>query len=115
VIVCDGFVGNALLKFAEGMISFLTSYIKEEMQKNLLGSLAGLALRPSLRKIKSRLDPSELGGAPLLGVNGTCIVSHGSSSAVAIKNAIIMGSRCVHHQLNDKIMHTLGGEQAKTS
>ncbi len=89
VITCDGFDGNLLLKYTEGLAATLTGMLKEE----LLGGgvrekLGGLLIKPALRRFKKRMDYEEHGGAPLLGVNGAMIKAHGSSSAIAFKNAI---------------------------
>lgn len=110
VVVCDGFVGNVVLKFAEGIVHFITGHLKSELGKSLISSLGALTLMPTLRRFKSQLDASEYGGAPLLGVNGVGIVSHGSSGAVAIKNAIRMAGECVRHDINGKIMSALKAE-----
>jgi glycerol-3-phosphate acyltransferase PlsX len=88
VVICDGFVGNVVLKFAEGLGGALFDMLKEEFTANLAASLGALMLKPGLRRIKKRMDYTEYGGAPLLGVKGPVIVSHGSSNAKAIRNAI---------------------------
>lgn len=89
VAVCDGFVGNVLLKFLEGTGSFIFSALNEVYSKNIISKLAALAVKKELRKFKKRLDYEEYGGAPLLGVNGKVIKGHGSSNAKTIKNAVI--------------------------
>ena len=111
VVVCDGFVGNVVLKFAEGLVSFFTSHLKAEVRKSFIASIGGLAMMPALRRIKNQLDSSEYGGAPLLGVNGVGIVSHGASGAIAIKNALRMAGECVRHDINGKIMAALESER----
>jgi len=88
VIVCDGFVGNIVLKFAEGLASTLLGMIKEEAQRNLVCTAGALLMKPGFRRIKRRMDPNEYGGAPLLGINGVVIIAHGASNAKAIYNAI---------------------------
>lgn len=88
VVVCDGFVGNGLLKFAEGLAFLFVDLLKEELQGSLRGRLAGWLARPRLRRLRGRLDYAHYGGAPLLGVNGLCIISHGSSKAEAITSAV---------------------------
>jgi glycerol-3-phosphate acyltransferase PlsX len=108
VVVCDGFVGNAILKFGEGLLSSFTAYLKDELTLgNPITQLGALMVRPAMKRCKARLDVNEYGGAPLLGVNGTCIVSHGSSDEVAIKNAIRMAGDCVNRDINGKIMQAL--------
>ena len=113
VVVCDGFVGNVVLKVAEGLIAFFSNHVKTEVSKTLLSSLGALTLLPALRKIKNQMDSSEYGGAPLLGVNGVGIVSHGASGAMAIKNAIRTAGDCVRHEINDKIQQALEGGGVK--
>ncbi len=88
VVVCDGFVGNVVLKVSEGLSDTLLGLIRAEMTSSLPNKLAAAVLRPSLRKIGKRLDYAEYGGLPLLGVNGVAIISHGRSNAKAIKNAL---------------------------
>ena len=88
VVVCDGFVGNVVLKLSEGLSETLLELIREEMTKSLPNKLAGAVLRSDLRTMGKRLDYAEYGGLPLLGVNGSAIISHGRSKAKAIKNAL---------------------------
>ncbi len=88
VIVCDGFVGNVVLKLSEGLAETLLGLMRAEMTSSLPNKLAAAVLRPGLRKVFQRLDYAEYGGVPLLGVNGSAIVSHGRSNAKAIKNAL---------------------------
>jgi phosphate acyltransferase len=88
VIVCDGFAGNVVLKLSEGLAETLLGMIRAEMTSSLLNKLAAAVLRPGLRRIGHRLDYAEYGGVPLLGINGSAIVSHGRSNAKAIKNAL---------------------------
>jgi len=88
VVVCDGFVGNVVLKLSEGLAETLLGLIRTQMTSSLPNKLAAAVLLPSLRKVFRRLDYAEYGGVPLLGVNGAAIVSHGRSNAKAIKNAL---------------------------
>jgi len=88
VVVCDGFVGNVVLKLSEGLAETLLGLIRAEMTSSLPRKLAAAVLRPGLRKIGRRLDYAEYGGVPLLGVNGSAIIAHGRSNAKAIKNAL---------------------------
>jgi glycerol-3-phosphate acyltransferase PlsX len=88
VVVCDGFVGNVVLKLAEGLSETLIDLIKGQIASDLPGKLAGAVVRPRLRKLVKRMDYAEYGGVPLLGVNGSAIISHGRSKAKAIKNAL---------------------------
>ena len=88
VVVCDGFVGNVLLKFGEGVVKNLYFLLKKEMKRNPLNFIGLIFLIPLLNRLKKVLDYAEYGGAPLLGIKKTCIISHGRSKARAIKNAI---------------------------
>jgi glycerol-3-phosphate acyltransferase PlsX len=103
VVVCDGFVGNVLLKFAESVIPSISGMIKDEIQRHPLSMMAGLLLKPAFRRLRRRLDYSEVGGAPLLGVDGTCIIAHGRSNVRAIKNAIRVAARCAEAGVAESI------------
>ena len=103
VIVCDGFVGNVVLKLSEGIADYLIQLIKEEMKKSpILLMTAALILKGVFKDIKKKIDYDEYGGAPLLGVNGICIIGHGSSNAKAIKNGIRV---CIESVKNNIIQH----------
>lgn len=95
VMVCDGFVGNIILKVVEGTAGSIFSLLKEELTRDLQSKIGALLLKPRLKSLKGRLDYAEYGGAPLLGVNGVSIICHGSSKADAIKNAIRVAQSCV--------------------
>lgn len=88
VIVCDGFVGNVILKFMEGVAGTLLGIIKDEVMADTRGKLGGLLLKPAFRRVKAHMDYNEVGGAPLLGVRGNVIKAHGSSGGHAIACAI---------------------------
>lgn len=88
VIVCDGFVGNTILKMYEGVASTLLSSLKEEIMASFVGKIGGLLIKPASKKLKKRFDYKEYGGAPFLGVDGICVKAHGSSDAKAYTNAI---------------------------
>jgi glycerol-3-phosphate acyltransferase PlsX len=88
VIVCDGFTGNVALKISESLAEMIGSNLKRLFKSNWLSKLGYLLLKPKLDEFKKKVDYSETGGAPLLGVNGVVIIAHGSSSPKAIKNAI---------------------------
>ncbi|MFO7889097.1 MAG: phosphate acyltransferase PlsX [bacterium] len=103
VVVCDGFVGNILLKFAESLAGLLSKSMKRTIRGNLPGTIGLYLLRPSLRKLFKMFDYQEYGGAPLLGVNGNCVISHGSSSARAIKNAIEEAFNMVKNNITQQI------------
>jgi glycerol-3-phosphate acyltransferase PlsX len=103
VIVCDGFVGNVLLKFAEAVGEIMLQIIKEELPLGVRGKLGSAILKPNLKRIKQRIDHAEHGGALLLGVAGVCIISHGSSQAPSIFNAIRIAKEAVEHQVSERI------------
>lgn len=99
VVVCDGFVGNVILKLSEGMAKTLLKMIKTSMTSNLLGTLGLLLGKNSLMKVKKAMDSEEIGGAPLLGAARPVIKAHGSSKAKGIKNAIRQAKTCVENDL----------------
>jgi glycerol-3-phosphate acyltransferase PlsX len=99
VVVCDGFIGNVALKISEGLVDALFHLLREELQSGLRAQLGSLLLRPSFRRFKRRVDSAETGGAPLLGVNGVCIISHGRSTPKAIMNAIRVAGDCVANKV----------------
>lgn len=110
VVVCDGFVGNIVLKFAEGLATALFSMLKAEMTQNLPRKLAAAVLKPGLANIKKKMDYTEYGGAPLLGVKGVVIIAHGSSNHKAIRNAIRVAKEAVDNQVVQKITEIMVGE-----
>ena len=99
VVVCDGFAGNIVLKVSEGMAEFLLAILKEEINRSLLYRFGILLLRTALRRAKAKLDYAEYGGAPLLGVNGVCMICHGRSDARAICNAIRAAADAVENDI----------------
>ena len=88
VVVCDGFIGNIALKISEGLAETILRMLKQEISSVSTGRVGYLLMKPAIRKFKKRTDYDEYGGAPLLGINGTSIISHGRSSSKAIKNAL---------------------------
>jgi glycerol-3-phosphate acyltransferase PlsX len=103
VIVCDGFVGNVLLKFAEAVGEILLQIIREELPQGLRGQIGSSILKPNLKRIKQRVDSAEHGGGLLLGVNGICVIGHGSSEAPSIFNAIRLAKEAVDNQVLQRI------------
>ena len=103
VIVCDGYVGNALLKSAEGTAKLLKNGIKEALSSNWLARLGSLLIMKPLRTFFKKLDYKEFGGLPLLGIKGVSIIGHGSSDARAVKNAIRAAMTNVEHELPRRI------------
>jgi len=100
VVVCDGFVGNLMLKFCESVSYFVFDLLKKEFRKSLISKLAAFLLLPALKSIKKRVDYDEVGGAPILGVGGVCIKAHGRAKSKAIKNAI----RVAHEAVKEDII-----------
>jgi glycerol-3-phosphate acyltransferase PlsX len=103
VVVCDGFVGNIVLKTMESFARGMQSWIKREITKNLKRKIGGLLAQNAFRTIGRRMDPDGQGGAPLLGLNGIVIKAHGSAREKAIMNAIRIGTQAVQHHINDRI------------
>jgi len=88
VVVCDGFVGNIAIKSFEALASVIPRLIRNELKRDVFSMIGGLFSAPALQRVKKQIDPFEVGGAPLLGVNGVVIIGHGRSNGKAIKNAI---------------------------
>jgi glycerol-3-phosphate acyltransferase PlsX len=95
VIVCDGFTGNVTLKLSEGLVETIESLLHDELAATFGGRVGYVLSRQAFRRFRRRVDYSEYGGAPLVGVNGLCIVGHGRSSAKAVANAVTMAARAV--------------------
>jgi glycerol-3-phosphate acyltransferase PlsX len=107
VIVCDGFIGNIVLKTSEGLADTIIKMLKFEIANIKTGKLGYLMIKPALRNFKKRTDYDEYGGAPLLGINGTCIISHGRSSAKAIKHAIRVAAEMSRQRVHENIAATM--------
>ncbi|MFI5117304.1 MAG: phosphate acyltransferase PlsX [Terriglobales bacterium] len=107
VLVCDGFVGNVALKISEGMVETVRFLLKQSLQATISSQVGFLLSRKAFADFKKRLDYSEYGGAPLLGLKGVCIVSHGSSNSNAIKNAVRVAMEFANSQLNDVIQERI--------
>ncbi|HHO47401.1 MAG TPA: phosphate acyltransferase PlsX [Desulfobacteraceae bacterium] len=107
VIVCDGFVGNVSLKVSEGLAEAAMQMLRSEIEKSLRAKLGYLLIRHAFNNFRKRVDYAEYGGAPLLGINGAGIVSHGKSNSVAIKNAIVIAANMVRNKVNESIIQAL--------
>ncbi len=103
VIVCDGFTGNVIIKTAESQMRALEKFLRKEIRKSLIAKISTFFLRPVLARLKKKADYEAYGGAPLLGVKGVCIICHGMSSSLAIKNAIRVAEDFVEQKVNDYI------------
>ena len=115
VVVCDGFAGNIVLKAGEGMAEFVLATLNQEINRGLLYRLGALFLRPALWRAKTKLDYAEYGGAPLLGVNGVCVICHGRSDARAICNAIRAAADAVKNDVVGCISTSLRRSEPITS
>jgi glycerol-3-phosphate acyltransferase PlsX len=114
VVVCDGFVGNVVLKTSESVAHAIGQWLKQEFKANPLRIFGALCLTGAIKSLKAKLDPAAYGGAPLLGVNGVCIIGHGASSARAVSNGIRVVAEAVQQDINHLIMRgiqKLGGAQ----
>ncbi|MFH1096935.1 MAG: phosphate acyltransferase PlsX [Candidatus Desantisbacteria bacterium] len=107
VIVCDGFVGNVVLKFGENLAEGISNFLRKELTSTFLLKIGAFLSMPAFRKFKKLVDYSEYGGAPLLGANGVSIICHGSSSAKAIKNGIRVAAEFIRHDVNKHIEEKL--------
>ncbi len=104
VVVCDGFVGNVVLKTCESTAKAMAHWLKQEFTRTPLRTLGALMLKGAVRDMKKKTDPELQGGAHLLGAKGVCIITHGSSSYRAIYHAIRVAAESVHHHLNEVIV-----------
>ena len=116
VVVTDGFTGNVLLKFSESVVDWVYHAVRREIGEHLLAKMGAYLLKPSLRRFKRRVDYSEYGGAPLLGVKAITLIGHGRSNAKAVRNALRMTAELVKQGINgeihDRLMRIHGGEVA---
>lgn len=111
VVICDGFVGNVILKLTESLVEGLFKAIKKELTSKL--KVLALGFKPIMKSIYKKYDYHEYGGAPLLGVNGTALICHGSSKDRTIKNAILTSKKYYNKKINDKIIEYLGSNTQK--
>ena len=103
VIVADGFVGNVALKISEGVANLVRTALKESLKATITRQVGALLSRSAFTDFKKRLDHTEYGGAPLLGVKGVCIITHGSSNANAMKNAVRVAAEFSERRINESI------------
>lgn len=108
VVVCDGFTGNVALKVSEGVFEFIMRLLKHELKASIQTKAGAMLTRPAFREFKKRLDYSEYGGAPLLGIQGVTVICHGRSNAKAIRNAIAVARDYCVGEVNRKIENQLG-------
>ncbi|CAN5584890.1 phosphate acyltransferase PlsX [soil metagenome] len=104
VVVCDGFVGNVILKTCESVGDAIFKWLKHELMKNAKRMAGAYLAQNAFRAIKKKVNYEEYGGSPLLGVNGICIIAHGSSTPLAIKNALRVAAESIEHEVNPHIV-----------
>jgi glycerol-3-phosphate acyltransferase PlsX len=104
VVVCDGFVGNVILKTCESVAGAVFNWLKHELTRNTVRMAGAFLARNAFRTIKKKLNYEEYGGMPLLGVNGICIIAHGASTPLAIKNALRVAAESIEQQVNPHIV-----------
>src|SRR5258705_13907142 len=114
VIVCDGFIGNVALKVSEGVVDIVKHMLQESLEATITRKIGYVLSKAAYTDFKKRVDYSEIGGAPLLGVKGVCIVCHGRSNANAIKNAIRVAAEFSRGHINHLIESALGGRGKKS-
>jgi glycerol-3-phosphate acyltransferase PlsX len=107
VVVADGFTGNVVLKTSEALASAIFKWLKHEIYKSPVCKLGALLAKPAFQTIRRKTSADEYGGMPLLGVNGVCIIAHGGSSPIAVKNAIRMAADSIRHQVNPHIVEAV--------
>lgn len=108
VVVCDGFVGNILLKFGESLVDFLARAVRDEVAGSPRARIGALLMKPAFRALQRRIDYAEIGGAPLLGVNGVVIIGHGGSSVKAVANAVRVAATAVERRMVRHIEEAVG-------
>lgn len=107
VVVCDGFVGNIVLKTSESVARTIARWLRQECRRTPVRILGALLARGAFSTIRRRSDPAQYGGAPLLGVRGTCIIGHGASNATAVFNGIRVATESVLHHVNQMIVEEI--------
>ncbi len=113
VVVCEGFVGNVILKLTEGAVDGLFRAIKQELMQEK--ARLALKFKPIIMRVYQKHDYNEYGGAPLLGINGTALICHGSSKSRTIRNAVFAAKNCHTQRINDKITECLSDVRIRTS
>ncbi|HEY5892644.1 MAG TPA: phosphate acyltransferase PlsX [Chthoniobacterales bacterium] len=111
VVVCDGYVGNVVLKTCESIAVAIMTWLKHELKANPIRLAGAMLAQGAFKSLKKKIDPDEYGGSPLLGVNGTVIIAHGASSARAIKNALRVAAESVAHGVNPHILEEVRRHQ----
>jgi glycerol-3-phosphate acyltransferase PlsX len=107
VIVCDGFIGNVALKVSEGLVDVIKHMLKESLEATIASKIGAVLSRQAYKDFRKRMDYSEYGGAPLLGVKGVVIICHGRSNDNAIRNAIRVATESSSEHVNDRIENAI--------
>jgi glycerol-3-phosphate acyltransferase PlsX len=108
VVVCDGFVGNVVLKTSESVAHFVGHLLKKELVRTFVRKVGAMLIKPGLDSLRRQADASEYGGAPLLGANGMCVIGHGASNARAVFNGIRVSAEAVRRQVKDLVERAVG-------
>ena len=112
VIVCDGFTGNVTLKISEGVVETVERLLHEELSATVGTRVGYLLSREAFRRFRKRVDYAEYGGAPLIGLDGLCVIGHGRSSAKAVRSAVMMTAKLVSERLLDRLDSRSGSRWA---
>jgi glycerol-3-phosphate acyltransferase PlsX len=112
VAVCDGFVGNLVLKSCESLAKTISGLLKQEVKADPIRMLGGLLAQGAFKTLKQKMDPDLYGGAPLLGLNGTVIKAHGSAREAAIMNAVRVAMETIKQEVNQHIMQQVSKSQS---
>jgi glycerol-3-phosphate acyltransferase PlsX len=115
VVVCDGFVGNVILKTCESIGDAIFKWLKHELMRTTMRKAGAYLARGAFHTIKKKVNYEEYGGMPLLGVNGICIIAHGASTPKAIKNALRVAAESIEHHVNPHIVEEIGRHHEKTA
>ena len=116
VVVMDGFVGNIVLKMFEATAHYVATLIRQEFRNDMLSTIGGALAQPAFKRIRRQVDTSEIGGAPLLGVNGVVIIGHGQNSPIGIKNAIQQAPHCRSRECHrrDQVGHCPASQMSRS-
>jgi glycerol-3-phosphate acyltransferase PlsX len=115
VVVCDGFVGNVVLKTCEAIAHAIFTWLRHELKRSPVRMAGAMMAKGAFKAIRKKIDPEEYGGSPLLGVNGICIIAHGNSTPLAIKNALRVAAESIEHQVNPHIVEEVRRHNEKTA
>ena len=115
IVVCDGFVGNVVLKTCEAIAHAIFSWLKHELKRSPVRMAGAMMAKGAFKTIRKKIDPEEYGGSPLLGVNGICIIAHGNSTPLAIKNALRVAAESIEHHVNPHIVEEVRRHNEKAA